>query len=168
MISSKYHLNNLGSLLWFFQTIHKKKHKWLILSFWRFCLKWPPLKNATKFPEKCSVSFLKTRWMQGRRGRHQHRPPPALPGILCPGNQEYLQRNLCDPHWERHLGVEMVGDCDKGVEGEGGDLAVGGWVTIRRWATCICVSGLVVVLANLTSSAPAHLPIINSSNRLIF
>ena len=26
--------------------------------------------------------------------------------------------------------MEMEGDCDKGVEGEGGDLAVGGWVTI--------------------------------------
>ena len=43
--------------------------------------------------------------------------------------------------------MEMVGDCDKGVEGEGGDLAVGGLVI------CMLVFGLTVVFANLTRSA---------------
>ena len=127
-------------------SIGKSNNDWYC-RFGDFVLNDPPPKNATKFPEKCSVSFLKTRWMQGRRGRHQHRPPPALPGILCRGNCTYLQRSLCDPHWERHLGVEMEGDCDKFVEEEGGGLAVGGSVI------CILVFRLALLLPTLTRSA---------------
>ena len=61
----------------------------------------------------------------GRCGGHQSWPPAALQGILCLRVKEDLQRNLYEQYRERHVCVEMEGDCDKDFNRKGGDI---GWV----------------------------------------